>query len=289
MHCAEMLIALLAGVMSTADFSGHSALEFTRKAVLYGPRPPGSEANRKLAAFIAATAKRFGAQAEVQTFSAMTPLGPLPMNNVVARFPGTSGKAIVLSGHFDTKRIPGILFVGANDGGSSTGFLLEMARVLGSRKNHHDIYLVWFDGEESFGRWSREDSLYGSRHLARKWAADGALKRIVALINVDMIGDRDLDIMNEMLGSPRLRSLIWSTARELGLAKHFLEQEGATEDDHIPFVELGVEAVDLIDFNYGPMNAWWHTEEDTMDKLSARSFEVVGRVLLAVIAKLENR
>jgi Zn-dependent M28 family amino/carboxypeptidase len=194
---------------------------------------------------------------------------------------------VVISGHYETKVLPGIHFVGANDGGASAGFLLEMARVLAGRKLKHDVYLVWFDGEESFGVWSERDGIYGSRHLAERWSAEGTLGRIKALINVDMIGDKDLGILKEMNSSAGLQRLVWQAAADLGLGRFFLNLGGAVEDDHVPFLRRGVQAVNLIDFDYGPNNSYWHTEKDTLDKLSAESFQVVGTVLLEVLRRLE--
>jgi Zn-dependent M28 family amino/carboxypeptidase len=211
------------------------------------------------------------------------------MKNLIARFPGSSGKAVVFSGHYDTKVMPASGFVGANDGGASAGLLLEMARAVSLRKRVHDVWLVWFDGEEAYVDYTLTDGLYGSRRLARRWHQDGTLKRIVALINVDMIGDRDLGILREEYSDPRLVDLIWKTAARLGLGRHFLNRRGAVLDDHYPFVELGVPAVNLIDFDYGPNNAYWHTPADTVDKLSPASFAAVGRVLLEVLAELERR
>jgi Zn-dependent M28 family amino/carboxypeptidase len=142
---------------------------------------------------------------------------------------------------------------------------------------------VWFDGEEAFGEWSETDSLYGSRHLSERWSADHTLSRIKALILVDMIGDKDLDILDEENSSPSLRMLIWNTAQGLGYGKYFLDTGGPIDDDHMPFVKLGVNAVDLIDFD----KTYWHTPDDTIDKLSAHSFEVVGTVLMAVLRALQ--
>ena len=157
-----------------------------------------------------------------------------------------------------------------------------------SRLPHkNDIYLVWLDGEEAIAEWSDTDGTYGSRHLAAKWAADGTLSRLKALINVDMIGDRDLTLVNDTNSTDWLRRLVWETAGQLGLSSHFSEVAGALEDDHIPFVKDGVSALDLIDFDYGPQNSWWHTDRDTMDKLSPASLQVVGDVVLATIRRLE--
>jgi len=270
-------------------FSGTQARAFTGQVTSFGPRPSGSPEIKKLQTYILGELKACGCQVVQDDFTGSTPLGPIPMKNILARFPGTSGKAVVFSGHYDTKSMPGTYFVGANDGGSSTGFLLEMAKVLAHGTRKDDVYLVWFDGEEAIAQWSDDDSLYGSRHLASKWAADGTLPRIKALINVDMIGDRDLGILQEMNSSASVRDLVWRTADHLGYGKHFLRSAAATEDDHIPLLRRGVNALDLIDFDYGPGNSYWHTDKDTMDKLSAESFQIVGRVLLETLKELEAR
>lgn len=289
MHSKKALLILaaacLAPVALARDFSGARAMEYARKAVSFGPRPPGSPALRGLRAYILAQLKPRGCEVTEDKFTAQTPMGAILMANIVARFPGKSGRAVVFTGHYDTKLIRGVQFVGADDGGSSAAFLLEMAEALQGTPHPDDIYLVWFDGEEAFGQWSDADSLYGSRHLAERWAADNTVSRIKALINVDMIGDKDLDIMQEENSTPGLRRLIWETARQLGYGKYFLNEGGPTEDDHIPFLRIGVPAVDLIDFD----KSYWHTPADTIDKLSAHSFEVVGTVLMEVLRKLEEQ
>ena len=275
----------LALAAQSHEFSGAHAMDYARKAVAFGPRPPGSAALRSLRAYIVAQLKPRGCEVSQDSFSGHTPLGEVAMVNIVARFPGKSGRAVVLTGHYDTKKMAGVRFVGADDGGSSTAFLLEMAETLQGMPHNDDIYLVWFDGEEAFGEWSANDSLYGSRHLAERWAADGTLSRIKALINVDMIGGKDLHVMNEENSSPALRKLIWGTAERLGYGKYFLNGEGATDDDHMPFVRMGVNAVDLIDFDTSK-KTYWHTPEDTIDKLSTHSFEVLGAVLTEVLKQL---
>ena len=288
MYCKKaLLIPLLAAAAFGADFNGTEALEFTRKSVALGPRPPGSAANQKLRAYIESQLKPLHCQVSNDSFTAQTPVGQVPVTNIIARFPGKSGRAIVLTGHFDTKAMPGVNFVGANDGGASGGWLLEMARVVNTLQHNDDIYLVWFDGEEAFGDWSDRNGIFGSKHLAQRWSQEGMLPRIKALINVDMIGDKDLDILDERNSSSSLRRLVWQTARDLGYGKYFLDSGFATEDDHIPFLRLGVNALDLIDFNYGPNNAYWHTDQDTIDKVSAHSLQVVGDVMLGVLRKLE--
>jgi glutaminyl-peptide cyclotransferase len=282
-------LVLFAAAAATAApvFHGEAALEFTRKAVSFGPRVSGSDAIRKLRAYIQAELKPLSCQVIDDTFHASTPLGSIPMTNIIARFPGTSGRIVAITGHYDTKSMPGAYFVGANDGGSSTGFLLEMARLVQALPHKNEIDLVWFDGEEAISEWSDTDGTYGSRHLADKWASDGTLARLKALINVDMIGDRDLRVLDDSYSTDWLRRMVWNVAARLGLSSHFSDTPGAILDDHIPFLRAGAPALDLIDFDYGPNNSWWHTNKDTMDKLSARSFRIVGDVLVQTIKDLE--
>ena len=290
MHRKKILLILAALWLPLAaqahEFSGARAMEYTRKIVAFGPRPPGSAALRNLRAFILAQLKLVrGCQVTEDSFTAHTPAGTVPMANIIARFPGNSGRIVALTGHYDTTKMAGVRFVGADDGGSSTAFLLEMAETLEGLPHSDDIDLVWFDGEEAFGEWSDTDSLYGSRHLAERWTADGTIGRIKALINVDMIGGKDLRIMNEENSSPVLRKLIWSTAEHFGYGKYFDKGEGSTDDDHMPFVKLGVNAVDLIDFDTSK-KTYWHTPQDTLDKLATHSFEVLGAVLTEVLKQL---
>jgi Zn-dependent M28 family amino/carboxypeptidase len=285
---AAILITALFNAGSPPKFSGTSALEYTRKAVALGPRPAGSLAHGQLEQFITKELKSFGCRVSQDTWTAQTPAGPVKMTNIMVRIPGNSGRAIVVTGHYDTKFMPEIRFVGANDAGSSTGVLLEFARVLCRQTGRvHDLHLVWFDGEEAIHTWTDDDSLYGSRRLAQRWSEEGTLRSVIALINLDMIGDKDLEIVDEILSTDWLRKLFRDAAVELGYGRH-LGQAYAVGDDHLPFLKHGVPAIDLIDFEYGPGNSYWHTDEDTMDKLSANSFQVVGDIVLRMIKKLEN-
>jgi glutaminyl-peptide cyclotransferase len=285
-----LLIAapLLAEHTAPGRFSGAGALQLTRAAVAFGPRPIDSPAHHKLQSYITSKLRVFGCAVEQDVFTAQTPIGPKRISNIIARVKGQGGQAVVITGHYDTKIMADRVFVGANDGGSSTGFLLEMARLFCGKPRKNDLYLVWLDGEEAVRNWTESDSLYGSRHLAKRWREDGTLARMKAVINVDMIGDADLNMMHEWNSTPWLRNMVWETAKELGYAAHFSTLDSAVEDDHIPFLKAGAAALDLIDFNYGPENGWWHTDQDTIDKLSAQSFQVVGNVLVKVLAKLEN-
>ena len=281
------LILGLGATAAAAGVSGASALEFTRRAVAFGPRPPGSAADTALQNYIIAELRKDGCEIIEDAFTAKTPQGMIAMKNIIAKFPGKgpAHKAIAITGHFDTKYFPGRKFVGASDGGSSTGLLLELARVLAHQPRIDDVYLAFFDGEEAFGEWSDTDSLYGSRHLAARWRQDGTLQRLKALINVDMIGDKNLNIPRETNGNAALNNLVWRTAADLGYKAFFTDQQIGEDDDHMPFVRAGVAAIDLIDIDYPP----WHNDTDTMDKLSAQSMEIVGTVVYEVIQRLEHQ
>jgi len=281
------LILGLGATAVAAGVSGASALEFTRRAVAFGPRPPGSAADTALQNYIIAELRKDGCEIIEDAFTAKTPQGMIAMKNIIAKFPGKgpAHKAIAITGHFDTKYFPGRKFVGASDGGSSTGLLLELARVLAHQPRIDDVYLAFFDGEEAFGEWSDTDSLYGSRHLAARWRQDGTLQRLKALINVDMIGDKNLNIPRETNGNAALNNLVWRTAADLGYKAFFTDQQIGEDDDHMPFVRAGVAAIDLIDIDYPP----WHIDTDTMDKLSAQSMEIVGTVVYEVIQRLEHQ
>ena len=225
---------------------------------------------------------------EEDAFTASTPLGNVPMVNLIAKFPGTRRQVVMVAGHYDTKRSDGFAFVGANDGGSSAALLLELARILAHRKNALTYWLVFFDGEEALARWSPTDSLYGSRHLVDKLSASGELSRVRAMVLVDMIGDAQLDIHREDGSTGWLMDMVFKVARRLGYSKYFLDSPLAVDDDHVPFVNAGVSAVDLIDFNYGPGNSYWHNAQDTLEHCSPLSLTIVGRVVEALLTELEN-
>ena len=266
---------------------GAAAMEHVNALVAMGPRPVGSEAHRTMQRYVIEQLEAAGAGVEQDSFTASTPHGEMAMNNIVGSLGKTGGRIIVLATHYETKQMDG--FVGANDPGSSTGLVLALTPLLAERTLDHEIRLVFFDGEEAFVEWSERDSLYGSRHLAAKWKADGTASRIGAFILLDMIGDADLDLLKDSNSTPWLRDQVWKVAARLGYSRHFLNREIAIEDDHLPFVRSGVPAVDLIDFNYGLGNRYWHTTEDTLDKLSPGSLQIVGEVVLETIAELDRQ
>ena len=267
-------------------FDGAKAYEHVREVVAFGPRPPGSGALQATRGYIRKQLAALGIEVVEQAFDADTPVGRLKMVNVIARIPGTSPERIVFGGHYDTKIFREFRFVGANDAGSSTAFLLEWARVLKARKNAFTSELVFFDGEESTRpEWLDPDNRYGSRHYVQTARRDGTLGQIKAMILVDMIGERDLQIKREAESTRWLKDVIWAAAKRLKHGAVFVDEETPIEDDHMPFLAAGVPAVDLIDLDYAP----WHTAGDTLDKVSARSLQIVGDVLLAALPEIEKK
>jgi Zn-dependent M28 family amino/carboxypeptidase len=271
-------------------FSGARALEYTRQFVTAsGPRWVGSPGHAKAEAFLK---KQFAKdQLEEDTFTSNTPAGPQEMHNFIVRFPGKKDGVIVLASHYETNYpLRDINYVGANDGGSTTGLLIEMANHLRGRTlDGYSVWLVFFDGEEAFQSWSDSDSTYGSRHLAAKWDRDGTLKRIKAFIILDMLGDKDLDIQRDSNSTGWLLDLIQKAASKNGDQSYFFQQQTTDSDDHIPFVKRGVPSADIIDLNYGYQNTFWHTAQDTMDKLSAKSLSIAGNTMLETIRLLNQR
>jgi Zn-dependent M28 family amino/carboxypeptidase len=270
------------------SFNGGQAFEDLEHLVSYGPRPAGSPALAESRRWIISQLKQTGAQVEEDSFIASTPAGDIPMTNVIAKFPGAQTKVVMVTGHYDTKRFDDFRFVGANDGASSAAFLLELARALQGRKHQLTYWLVFFDGEEAIREWTDIDSIYGSRHLVQKLSGTGELGRVQAMILVDMIGDAHLDIHRESASTPWLTDLVFNAAHRLGYAKQFLDSPTYAGDDHIPFINAGVAALDLIDFDYGPYNSYWHQAGDTVDHCSPLSLTIVGRVVLAALADLEK-
>jgi Zn-dependent M28 family amino/carboxypeptidase len=287
-HAAAGL-ALLALAVGAADtvaqpkFDGSAAYRHVERLVAIGPRVAGTPGGARAREYIVGELKKLGGvRVQVKPFEADTPHGRLKMANVVAVLAGRRPDVIMLAGHYDTKLFKEFRFVGANDGGSSTALLLELARRLATGPRDYTYWLVWFDGEEARETWTPRDSLYGSRQLAAELARAGTLPR--AMILVDMIGDRDLAVRREAHSAGWLTEIVWDAAARLGYGKHFLRDAMPVEDDHVPFLKLGVPATLLIDFDYPP----WHTAADTLDKISADSLAVVGQVVLDALPSVEH-
>jgi len=265
------------------------AFEYTKEVTAFGARYMGNENHKKLERYITDHLK--GDQVEDDAFTADTVEGKFPVRNIIAKFPGKKDGIIVILGHYDTNyplRDTG--FVGANDGGSSTAILLEFANQLrGKTRDGYSVWLVWTDGEEAVRQWSETDSVYGARHLAEKWEKDGTLKKIKALLVMDMIADADLNIDRNTNGAPWLLDLIYDAAVRGGYQSHFYARQGPIEDDHLPFLKRGVPCADVIDLDYGYNNVFHHSPQDTMDKLSPKSMEIVGNTVLETIRLLDQR
>lgn len=279
-------------------FDGERAMQYLKEIVKFGPRPLGSASHKKVEDYLATHLK--GDLVEDDTFTADTPVGKFPVHNIIAKFPGTKDGIILVASHYDTNYpLRNTSYVGANDGASSSALLLEMANQLrGKQRDGYSVWLVWDDAEEAMkpdgsGGLPNEmpfdkDSLYGITHLAEKWQADGTLKKVKALLLADMIGDADLNVDRDTHSTPWLEQVVFEAATRLGYQSHFFGRELEVSDDHLPFLKRGVPSADLIDFNYGYNDVFWHTTQDTVDKLSPKSLQIVGSVMLETIRILDK-
>jgi len=272
---------------SSARINPTRAMQYVREVVQIGSRPVGSTGHKMTQAYI--HSRLHGDQVEEDVFTADTPAGKFEMRNIIAKYPGTKDGIIVIAGHYDTN-YPLKNYVGANDGGSSTGLLLELANHFrGKKRDGYAVWLVWTDGEEAIQKWSPTDSLYGSRHLAAKWQQEGTLKTIKAFLLLDMIGDADLNIDRDLNSTPWLEDLVYQAAGALGFQSHFFARTTQIDDDHLPFARLQVPVADIIDLDYGYHNVFHHSSEDTLDKLSPTSLEIVGNTVLETVRLLDRR
>ena len=271
---------------AVAGFSGERAFNDLRQLVQFGPRPAGSKNLARTRAYIEHQLSSAGVEVRDDPFLATTPVGDIPMTNVIGVIHGENPTVVILAGHYDTATINGVRFVGANDGGSSAAFLLEIARVLSNRKNTLTYWVVFFDGEEALKQWSASDSLYGSRLLAEKLSREGKLGQIKALILLDMVADRHLNILRESNSTGWLSDVVFRSSSTLGYGSFFRGGTFPVEDDHMPFLARGIPSVDIIDLT--PFRSYHHTAQDSIDKCSPESLAVVGRVVLGTIAELER-
>ena len=281
------LLALALGLQALAPvpkFDSGRAWEHLRQLVAIGPRPSGSPAIEQTRKYIKDQLALSGLTAVEQSWDDQTPLDKVHMVNLAVTIPGARKERIVIAGHYDTKLYHQFRFVGASDGGSSAAFLIELARVLKSRKNPMTIELLFLDGEEArMPEWGGNDNTYGSRHYVEMAKRDGSLASLKAMLLVDMIGDRDLDIRRDTNSTPWLSNVIWEAARRQNLDDYFIADSTRIEDDHLPFLAAGIPSVDIIDLDYEA----WHTAKDTLDAVSARSLQVVGDVVLASLPHIE--
>jgi glutaminyl-peptide cyclotransferase len=284
-----------APIPGAVAFNGERAMEHVKKQLEFGPRPPGSPELTRTRAYIIEQLKSYGLKVTTDEFRAATPHGEKTMVNITAELPGESRDVIILSSHYDTKYFKNMRFVGANDPGASVGTLVELARVVAATnpKPKFTYWFSFFDGEEAFcENWDdcskpgAPDNTYGSRHFVDQLKKANELGRVRAMILLDMMGFKDLELGRDTLSTKWLQNIVWQTGRELGYAKVFVDrEEGVGGDDHEPFLKAGIDSLDMIQLS---SYEYWHTPEDTIDKVSPKSMKIVGDVILASLPKIEQ-
>jgi glutaminyl-peptide cyclotransferase len=280
------------GSPQAACLNGEMAMTHVQELVSFAPRHAGTEGQRKTRDYIASVLTQTGLSPVRDRFTAYTPHPDFPeveMENISVRFDGSTPKRVLITGHFDGKIIEKGTFYGANDGGSSTGLLLEMARCLKKHPPEQSVELVFLDGEEALVNWTDSDSLYGSKHFVGRLMETGERTQIAAVVNVDMVGDARLAFVDERNSTAWVFNALRQTAVEMGQGALFSGPAGAVEDDHVPFLAVQIPAANLIDFRYGPgwqSNAYWHTEDDDMSHIAAESMRVTGQIVLTALPRL---
>src|SRR6266853_2407395 len=269
----------------TGGFDGKRAFAHVAKQVSFGPHPSGSPAIAKVQEYLLAELKSYGCTVETDAFNSDTPIGRLPMKNILVKIPGEKPGVILLGTHYDTLLMDN--FVGADDAGSSAAVMLELARLLCPRKGKYAVWIAFFDGEEAMKHWSETDSRYGSRQMAAKLASSGDIKKIKAFLLADIVGGRQARFPRESSSTPALVDLFWETAARLGYSALFVNDSSSAEDDHDSFLKRGVPSVDVIgDF---VNNGYWHTPQDALDKISAKTLAVTGHVFLESVKQLQAK
>jgi glutaminyl-peptide cyclotransferase len=273
----------------TGGFDGAKAYDHVAKLVSFGPRPPASEGLRRSQQYIIGQLQADGCGVDQDDFHASTPKGDVVMKNIIAKAPGTGQGIILLLTHYDTLSSVAN-FVGAEDSASSTGMMIELARQVCGKKGPNAVWMAFLDGEEAFVNWDQDDDhTYGSRELAARMAVSGDLKRVKAVILADMIGQYNLKILRQSDSPKWLNDLVWKKAAQLGYQDIFVADSTQTSDDHDPFLARGVPALDIIDLNDYITAGYWHTPQDTMDKVSPRSVALVGYVILESVDELQKK
>jgi len=290
-------------VPGAVAFNGERAMDHVKKQVEIGPRISGSPELAMTRDYILKSLKGFGVAVKTDEFTATTPLGEKKMVNLTAEIPGDSADVVMIASHYDSKYFKDMRFVGANDPGTSVGTLLELARVLSASQQKPKLtyWLVFFDGEEAFCEaWEQchnpnpsdpkhplPDNTYGSRHYVSNLLEKKELGRVRALILLDLMGAKNLELGRDTMSTRWLQDVVWRTAKETGYGKYFVDRpEGVGGDDHEPFLRAGIDSLDLIQLSGYP---YWHRADDTLDKVSAQSMKVVGDVVLASLPKIAER
>jgi glutaminyl-peptide cyclotransferase len=274
----------------TGGFDGKRAFAHVAKQVSFGPRPAGSPAIAQTQDYLLAELKSYGCSTEVDAFNSDTPAGRIPMKNILVKIPGDKPGVILLGTHYDTKRLEN--FVGADDAGSSTGVMLELARNLCSQHGHNAVWIAFFDGEEAVRpEWQDPDNCYGSRQMAARFANSGDLTKIKAFLLADIVGTRTPHFKRETYSTKALVDLVWATAKKLGYGTIFVDESSAVEDDHQSFLKRHVPSVDVIDLDNGPGGDvyYWHTPQDSLDKISPKTLAIVGHVFLESVKQLQSK
>jgi Zn-dependent M28 family amino/carboxypeptidase len=279
-----------AQVETEVVFDDARAWRHLEAQVALGPRPAGSDTAEAVRVYLEGELASYGLAPRREGFTADTPLGPIAMANVIAELPGPRPDApiVLLCTHYDTKRAE-FEFVGANDSASGTAVLLELARVLARRPSPVSYRIVFLDGEEAV-RWTWEDpdNRYGSRHHADELERQGLAARVAACVVIDMVGDRDLKLTTDQNSDARLLEAFFGAARRAGLGRHVDGERMPVKDDHLSFMKKGIKSVDLIDFDYGPGNAYWHSAQDTLERVSRESLAAAGRIVLLGLPAVEE-
>jgi Zn-dependent M28 family amino/carboxypeptidase len=274
----------------TGGFDGKRAFVHVAKQVSFGPRPAGSPALAQTQDYLLAELKSYGCTTEVDAFNADTPAGKIAMKNILVKIPGDKPNIMLLGTHYDTKRLEN--FVGADDAGSSTGVMLELARLLCSQHGRNAVWIAFFDGEEAVReQWEDPDNCYGSRQMAARFAASGDLTKIKAFLLADLVGTKTPHFKREENSTKWLVDIVWGTAKKLGYGNIFLDQSSPIEDDHLSFTKRHVPSVDVIDLDNGPNGdvSYWHTPQDSLDKISPKTLAIVGHVFLESIKQLQSK
>jgi len=274
---------------TTGGFDGKRAYDQVAKQVSFGPRPPGSPAIAKLQDYLQTELKSYGCSVDTDSFSADTPDGRVPMKNILVKIPGQKEGIILLGTHYDTKKMDN--FVGANDASSSTAVMLELARLLCKQPpGRYAVWITFFDAEEAFNtEWKDPDHTYGSRQMAAQMAQSGDLPKVKAFILADMVGGRGSHFRRDPDSTKWLVDLVWNVAAKLGYSDIFLNEPGGTGgDDHFSFLQRKVPSVDIIDLVL-PEVPYWHTPQDTLDKISPKILAIAGHTILGSVAELQKK
>jgi glutaminyl-peptide cyclotransferase len=275
---------------TTGGFDGKRAYDQVAKQISFGPRPPGSPAIAKLQDYLESELKSYGCDVDTDSFSADTPDGRVPMKNILVKIPGQKPGIIMLGTHYDTKKMDN--FVGADDSGSSTGVMLEVARLLCKQPpGKYAVWIAFFDAEEAFNReWHDPDHTYGSRQMAAQMAASGDLPKVKAFILADLVGGRTPHFRRDTESTKWLTDLVWGVAAKLGYGNVFLDEKlDIGGDDHISFTKRNVPSVDIIDLDAAHDVPYWHTPQDTLDKISPKTLAIAGHTILESIKLLQQK